>query len=544
MREIMTKVRNLLRAKTEIIYIVSHEEDEVLKDIKQIVRDEMSSYKLKLWSGTSGLKEVRMTKLAQDIPVDGTFKDIHRVMDRVSELQNSKDAVKEVFVLRDAHMQLEKIPTAYRAFRDAKESRAENYIPVIIVAPSVYVPVEMEKIVTVVEYDMPTETDVRRVVEKAYQQLVEKSSVNMGGQVLTTYEAPNTQQKDRVVKALLGLTMKEVTRAIKQSIATHNDILIEDILEEKIQLIKKSGVLDYKNPTAKFEEIGGNDAFKEWIKDVELAMSEEAREFGCAAPKGYLALGLPGTSKTYMAEALANKFGMPLIKLDMSRIMNKLVGESEKKIDQAFRVAKACAPCIMLWDEIEKILGGVKSSNSSDAGTTSRIFASCLQFLQEDNGVFVVMTSNDVSQLPPELTRSGRLDAMWYFTLPTEAERESIYEIHLNKTGKAYDKAMLHELAAASDKYTGAEIENIVKSAVWKAFRRFREDGVNEILVDDILSTIPEIIPIYKSSKEKVTFLDNWVKGRARYSSDQIVDENGFYLEDDDDIDLELDLED
>ena len=169
----------------------------------------------------------------------------------------------------------------------------------------------------------------------------------------------------------------------------------------------------------------------------------------------------------------------------------------------------------------------IKSTNSSDSGTTARCFASILQFLQDNNNVFVVMTSNDVSQLPPELTRSGRLDAIWYFSIPTQEEREAIFKIHLDKTGKTYDSSIIENLANHAENYTGAEIKNILKLSIWKAFRRFKIDGNDSLLIEDILPSIKEVVPIYESSKEKIIFLEHWAKGRARYSS-EVMDSNGF----------------
>lgn len=218
-----------------------------------------------------------------------------------------------------------------------------------------------------------------------------------------------------------------------------------------------------------------------------------------------------------MAEALASKMSVPLIKLSLSRVMDRLVGNSEKKIDQALRVAKAVAPCILLIDEVEKALGGVSSSSNTDGGTLSRVFSSILQFLNDNNsGVFVVMTSNDVSQLPPELTRSGRLDAHWYFTLPTEEERREIFAIHLSKVGRSVSDEILNKAIEESENYTGAEIEEIVKVTMRKAFARFRKDGNRDITEEDFMSATKEVIPLYNSSKEKIMWLDDWAKGRAR----------------------------
>ena len=215
--------------------------------------------------------------------------------------------------------------------------------------------------------------------------------------------------------------------------------------------------------------------------------------------------------------------------------VSKLVGESEKRIDQAFRIAKACAPCVFLIDEVEKALSGTRSSNASDAGTTSRVFSSVLQFLQDNNKVFVVMTSNDVSQLPPELTRSGRLDAKWYFSLPTAEERQDIFRIHIGKTGKEVSEKDIKAVAEEAANYTGAEIKEIVKAAMRKAYKRYKEDGNPELTLEDLIPAVKDVIPIYESSKENIAYLEAWVHGRARHTSRRTT-EDGYLISRDDEL--------
>ena len=169
----------------------------------------------------------------------------------------------------------------------------------------------------------------------------------------------------------------------------------------------------------------------------------------------------------------------------------------------------------------------ISSSNSSDSGTVARVFSQILLNMEKDNGVFTIMTSNDVSQLPPELTRAGRLDALFYFSVPTAEERKEIFKIHLDKTKVQYDESIIDYAVNNTENYTGAEIESIVKTAVWKAFRRFTTDNNNAIIEEDIESAIKSTIPIYESSREKIMFRENWVKGRALYAN-EIYDENGF----------------
>jgi len=535
MRECMNEVKNLLKAKIDFIWIDSYEESEVIRDLTQLINEQFFGTKLFTWSMTEGLKKVALNKHEKQEDAMKEFRDPHRVMDYIMTAQNNTKVKDEsFFVMKDFHTPLENIATLKRAVRDVKEYSFKNYNPIIVIAPSIYVPLELEKLIHIVSYDTPSKEHIQKFIEAMINKM-NVANIEKG----KNYDMPTEDQTQKIINALSGLTYREIKDTVAMSLVEYNSLSLKAIMEEKIQLIKKSGVLDYKVPSAKFEDIGGNENFKNWIADVEMAMSDEAKAFGCAKPKGYLALGIPGTSKSMMAEALANKFGVPFIKLEMSKIMDKLVGNSEKKIEQAFRVVKACAPCVMLWDEIEKALGGIKSSNSSDSGTTSRVFASCLNFLQEDNDVFVVMTSNDVSQLPPELTRSGRLDAMWYFSLPTLEEREAIFKIHLDKTGKVYDESVLNAAAKLADNYTGAEIQNVVKLTMWKAFRRFLEDKNDTILIEDIASSVKEVVPIYESSKEKITYLEHWVKGRARYANN-VIDSNGFDTRQDDDL-LDID---
>lgn len=529
MRECMNEVKNLLKAKIDFIWIDSYEESEVIRDLTQLINEQFFGTKLFTWSMTEGLKKIALNRHEKQEDAIREYRDPHRVMDFIMTAQNNNKVKDEsFFVMKDFHIPLENIATLKRAVRDVKENSFKNYNPIIVVAPSIYVPLELEKLIHIVSYDTPSKDYIEKFIVAMTNKM--RTANSEKGK---NYEMPTEEQIQKLVNALSGLTYREIKDTVAMSLVEYNGLSLRAIMEEKIQLIKKSGVLDYKVPEARFEDVGGNVNFKNWITDVEMAMSDEAKAFGCAQPKGYLALGIPGTAKTYMAEALANKFGVPFIKLEMSKIMDKLVGNSEKKIDQALKVVKSCAPCIFLIDEVEKALGGIKSSNASDSGTTARCFASILQFLQENNDVFVVMTSNDVSQLPPELTRSGRLDAMWYFSLPTLEEREAIFKIHLDKTGKSYDASVLNEAARLTDNYTGAEIQNIVKLTMWKAFRRFLEDKNDAILIEDIASSVKEVVPVYESSKEKITYLEHWVKGRARYANN-VIDSNGFDTRQDD----------
>lgn len=511
MRNSMKKVHNLIKAKTECIWVDTYEENEALSDIKEIaIAQNMHLY---LWSHTEGLKKVPLNKMEKQEPSNVKLAHPKALFAHISNLQSGGSDQPSLFILRDLHL-LNETHEVKRALRDIKEYPSNNYCPIVAVSPVVNIPAEHEKLFTIVSYDVPSKEEVRSIVERMAVQI--EGAVAKG----KPYKTLEAQDKKFLTNAFLGLTLNEIYSVFAKSIVEYGELSVQAVMDEKIQLVKKSGVLDYVVPKFTFEDIGGNKAFKSWIEEIEDSFSEEAIAFGCHKPKGYLALGVPGSSKTAGAEALANKFGYPLIKLDMSKIMDKLVGQSERKIDQAFRVAKACSPCVLLMDEVEKMMGGVSSSNSSDSGTLARVFGKTLEFLNDDHDVFVIMTSNDVSQLPPELTRSGRLDAMWYFSIPTEEERKEIFRIHLGKTGKKVSDETISAAISASKNFTGAEIAETVKASVRKAYSRFKTDGVNEILEEDLISAANETIPLFQSSREKITYLENWSNGRARRANE------------------------
>lgn len=210
----------------------------------------------------------------------------------------------------------------------------------------------------------------------------------------------------------------------------------------------------------------------------------------------------------------------------MSSILTKFVGESERKITQARTLIEACAPCVLLIDEVEKALGGYQSSNASDSGTLARVFGTVLEMLNDNtNGIFCIMTSNNVKDLPPELTRAGRLDAIFYFSAPNLEERKEIFKVHANKKNLLLPQELINFIAVETAGYTGAEIEQIVKNSMKKAFLRCTKAKEKfYVSKEDLLSAKNDVIPITISSQEKIRELEEWVKGRALYASEEPKD--------------------
>lgn len=361
MRQCMEELKIMLESHFNIIWINTYEENAFIKDLRSLTRINYPEVKIKLWSMTEGLKKIPLTDSEKTEEADPKFKDASLLLKLIKEEINNQTYNRvpllgkdnTFYVLRDFHIVLEGIQSIKRAVRDFAEYPIRNYQPIFIVAPSIFIPNELSKIVHVFDYDLLSKEEVTKYVSDMVTNL-KKANLTKGRNYII-----NSEEEIKILgKTLTGLTENEIMDVMKYSIKKYNCLSINAITEQKIELIKRSGVLDFRVPRASLSDIGGNKNIKNWINDVKLSMTEEAKQFGCKRPKGYLALGIPGCSKSLMAEAIAKDFNMPLIELKLSRIMNKLVGESEKKIEQALKIMEACAPCICLIDEVEKNLGG------------------------------------------------------------------------------------------------------------------------------------------------------------------------------------------
>ena len=414
-----------------------------------------------------------------------------------------------IFILKDMHLFFDK--DTIRTIRDLKEHWDEtSYCPIIVTSPVIDLPCELEKIFTYFEYEPMSQEDIWNFV---YEDV---HDFGFSDEIIRDF-----------CKACLGLTARETWRALCHSLRKYKTINLQAIQEEKVQIVKKSGALDYLTPKQTIEDTGGYENLKTWIRELKNSLDPEAKAYGVPQPKGAMLVGLPGNGKTMAAEVAASYLNIPLLSLDLAKIMGSFVGQSERQIANALRIAKACAPCILLVDECEKALGGVSSSNSSDSGTLSRVVAQILNFLQDDDtGVITIMTSNNVSELPPELTRSGRLDAQWYFGFPNPKERREIFNIYLKKNNLNVTDNMLNKLIRDTDNYSGAEIKEVVKNLVIKSYYRQKAAGsklTRDITVDDIKRSVASVIPIYISSGEKIQQFVQFAKGRYRIASAEAI---------------------
>lgn len=503
---------SLLKARQPGIWINTTEEKEAVIAIRNAIAEVGEYDDIYLWSMNEGIYQLVEGEESLDyeqISANPGFAELSKYLKESNDVTLN---LSRVWVLKDYHLTFNN-PVSIRVIRDLKEAPLSKYTPIIIISPETDIPFELSHLFTILNYDTPSVEDIQELIKawcaaKGQEELSEEDIKIVG-------------------KRLYGFHRCEIIKMLNLSLVKYGTINLDIINEKKIESISESGVLDYKVPKANLDNVGGNEKFKEWVEIIESCMTEEAREYGIPTPKGYLSVGIPGSSKTYSAEALAGKWNVPFIKLNMSKINSRYSGETERNMAKALNLVKSCAPCVFLIDEIEKALGGYASSNNSDSGAIARAFGLVLEFLNDnDNGVFVVMTSNDVSQLPPELTRAGRLDATWYFSLPTLSERKEIFKIHLNRIGKEVDEETINKIAEETVAYTGAEIESIVKAALRRAFMLKVKKGIdNGIDYDILLESKNEVVPVALSSREKIIALENWSYGRALRASDSSEDE-------------------
>jgi SpoVK/Ycf46/Vps4 family AAA+-type ATPase len=262
-------------------------------------------------------------------------------------------------------------------------------------------------------------------------------------------------------------------------------------------------------------EVGGLDLLRSYLNRRRRAFSDEARAYGTPMPKGLLLVGVPGTGKSLACKTLAKLWKLPLIRIDVGALMGSLVGQSEANVRQALAIAESAAPCIVWLDELEKGLSGLQSSGASDGGTTARVFGTFLTWMQERTSpVYVVATSNDIQALPAELLRAGRFDDIVFVDLPNPIEREEIWRIHLGRVSRDAEAFDVRALVAASEGYTGAEIEASIGEALYAGF-----DEGREIETADLIEAIKGRVPLTVTMSEQIDALRAWAARRAKPAS-------------------------
>ena len=507
----ISELEVLIRARYPLIYVVSWEEQRLLKSVMKIA-DKLDK-KVFEWSITMGLVPAG-TSIQSQKHKDSATQDPLVALDNVIE-----HVEPALYVFKDFHPFLKgQNMSVIRRMREVAASLKNTFKTIIIVSPMFQIPAELEKDITVVDFDLPTKNEFVALLDRIVEEVKENPKLNVN---------INKDVREQIVHALLGLTLAEGENVLAKTLVQKRgfgESSIEIINNEKKQIIRKNGLLQYYDTQEELDSVGGLDALKTWLVKRSAAFTEEAREYGLPAPKGVLLLGVQGCGKSLMAKTISNIWKLPLLRFDVGQVFGSLVGSSEDNIRRAIKVAESVSPVVFWVDEIDKAFRGSRgSSANTDGGTSARVFGTFLTWLSEKcSPVFVVATANDVTILPPELLRKGRFDEIFFVDLPETKEREDIFKVHLNKRNLDSSQIDISKLGRASNGFSGAEIEEAIVSTMFDVFYEKQE-----MTTERLLNTITSSVPLSETMSEDIDKLKKWADGRARAATSSSEDGPG-----------------
>ena len=519
------EITTLLRGRFPYIYIVTSEEDRLTQQIVEINKySERIGTKrtLYLWTVTQGLIRDPYGESPEVISCQGAPQSFSptrsdqavRMLDHISSVTEPA-----IFLLKDFHIYFGEEgtsagdPVVIRRIRDLLYTLRLKSAPqnVVFTAPVLKLHHDIEKCVTVLDFPLPDYAEIADFLEKMIQ------ANSASGKLHFNLTA---EDKERLAKAALGLTLQEAENAFAKAIVRDNTLsaqTLDAILEEKSQAIRRSGVLEYVRSDIRVDQVGGLENLKNWLGKRKNSWLAAAEQYSLPPPKGILITGVPRCGKSLTAKAMSATWQLPLLRLDMGRIFAGLLGSSEQNMRNAIQTAAAVAPCILWIDEIEK---GMGSGNSGYGGETAqRVFGTFLTWMQEKKEpVFVIATANNIAALPPEMMRKGRFDEIFFVDLPTLRERVDIFRVHLNKRHRAnpvwvdvpITDRLIQSLAEKTEGFSGAEIEQIAVSALFEAY-----SGSRALRVDDFDRAIRNTVPLSVTQREQIAQLREWADVRA-----------------------------
>lgn len=417
-------------------------------------------------------------------------------------------------ILKDVHNQLgdPKIIALLKRIAENALYRENYSAAVFILSEIMVIPRELENYITVFDFPLPTVQEIRGLMDAFARDLEITVDEDVAGDIALS---------------LRGLNEFQITQILNLAYQDGGCIDKEDkglILKEKEQFIKKAGMLELINFTDTIADIGGLENLKTWLtrKAAIFANLDKAMKFGVDVPKGIMIIGMPGCGKSLTAKATASLFGLPLVRLDVGRLLGKYVGESEENMRRALSLSEAISPCVLWIDEIEKAFAGV-GQEGGGSDVTTRLFGHFLTWMQEkENTVFIVATANDISRIPPEFLRKGRFDELFFVDLPNGGERRSILEIHLKKRGKWNKDIDSIALIQETEGFNGADLEAVVKDAIETAFL----DGKTALTTEDLLRAVKDTKSISSTLKDKIEQIKDTVS-RIDIKPASITDKKG-----------------
>ena len=454
------------------IWIESHEHQDALVEIARLCRDQ--EWKLATWNIERGLQ-------VQGAEVDAAGSDPLAAIRSVNTLATADGT--SVLVLENFHRFIQSAEIV-QALAQQIFTGKQNRTIVIVLAPLVEIPIELEKLFVILEHDLPNREQLSDIA---------MSIATEEG------EFPEGSERDKILDAAVGLTRYEAEAAFSLSLVRERRLTAETLWQQKAQMLKKSGLLSLYRGGDDLSSLGGLSALKSFCK---RSLLQPSRDNPLKRPRGVLLLGVPGTGKSAFAKALGRETGRPTLILDVGALLGSLVGQTEQNVRQALKIADAMAPCILFVDEIEKALSGVGGSGSSDSGVSARLFGTLLQWMNDHTSdVYLIATCNDISKLPPEFSRAERFDAVVFLDLPGRDQKEIIWRMYLD----AFELDANQRLPEDNN-FTGAEIRACCRLAA--------------LLDEPLVQAAQNVVPVAVTAAESVQKLRTWASGRCLSAGD------------------------
>jgi SpoVK/Ycf46/Vps4 family AAA+-type ATPase len=407
-----------------------------------------------------------------------------------------------LFLLKDFHRFLNDLSIS-RKLRNISRILKLQPKTIIILASDINIPKELKDLITVLEFQLPVENEIKEELSRLMKSLGIKI---------------NSELFELLIQTCQGLSLERIRRVLSRIIATYKTIdenSISVLLSEKKQIIRQTEILEYYFVNEKIDNLGGLENLKDWLKKRRTAFSIQASNYGLPTPRGLLLIGIQGTGKSLTAKAIANEWKLPLLKLDVGKLFGGIIGESELRLRQMINLAETISPCILWIDEIDKAFSNIE--RKGDSGTSNRVLATFTSWLSEKtHPVFVISTANNIDLLPLEIIRKGRFDEIFFLDLPKKEERKEIFQIHLQEfrpnSWKSFNYA---KLAESSESFSGAEIRQSIIEGMYQAFYEKRE-----FQTEDICQALNELVPLAHLESNQMKKLQNWASsGRIRSAS-------------------------
>jgi ATP-dependent 26S proteasome regulatory subunit len=484
------ELRLLVNSRHPILTVETPEEERLEQLIEEVAAE--LAVPLYTWSVTTGLAKAHGASIYNtDNPEQG--------LANIALIQG--DAI---FLLKDFARYCDNDRVCRRLKELAEKFRSERR-SIVITAAALQLPADLRGDSAPFDLGLPTADELLPSIKNVLAEMNSTQQIPL---------ALDLAAITRLAQNLVGLPQEEAMRALRMTILARRRMdagLLDAVLDAKRDALRSDGLLETVRRDASFTDVAGLRRLREWIAKRKSALTPEGRRFGLEPPKGILITGVQGCGKSLAARSVAGEWGYEMARLDAGALYDKFIGESEKKLQKALELAQKLAPMVLWIDEIEKAFASASSSGDADAGLSQRLLATLLTWMQDrESGVFLAATSNNISALPPEMLRKGRFDEIFFVDLPVAEVRSALFLLHLKKRARDAATFDLAQLAAATEGFSGAEIEQAIVAGLYTAFAQ-KQQLTTEILLAEIRGTQPLSV----TRAEDIQAIRNWAKTRA-----------------------------